>query len=691
MYRVGIDVGGTFTDLFAYDPQTGETLSAKVPTTVDNQAIGVMESLRAARLAPGDAVFLSHGTTTGLNALIERKGARTGLITTAGFRDVLEIMRTDRESGYDLAWRKPEPFVRRRLRREVTERVLADGTVETPLDEAGARQAIGLLRDAGADSVAVSLLHAYANPQHELRLRELVAEVAPGMSVSLSSDVNAELREFERTNTAVVDAYIKPTMVRYIRRLVTELAGGGFAGRLFLMQGNGGMVTAQRAVEKPIVTLSSGPAAGAIAGAEIARAAGVEDVVTFDVGGTSTDVSLIRGGRPFVTTSKQIEWGLPARVPMIDVVSVGAGGGSIAWIDQGGALKMGPHSAGSTPGPVSYGRGGTEPTLSDALLLQGVLGSQLAGGTLELDVEAARARVGERLAEPLGLSIDRVIAGMVEIAHTNMANAVRSVSVWKGIDPRDLALAAFGGGGAMVAGPVARMLGIPVVLVPPLPGNSCAMGTLMTDFQEDVAVAYLARAHEADLAAVNGHLATLSDRTTAALVAQGVDAAEVQLSYAADMRYQGQIHELSIALAEFPLTAAGLERAIAAFGDAYEEIYAIRLAEGVPEVVSLRVTATGAIPHYAVPEFEGGAREPEPVGTRAVLEGGIRRPVPIYERYALAPGAAFDGPAILEEDGSTIWVATSMRCEVDRHGNLLIHIDIDRETDRPPVLAHQEA
>jgi len=690
MYRVGIDVGGTFTDLFAYDPESGATLSAKVPTTVDNQAIGVMESLRAADLPPVEASFLSHGTTTGLNALIERKGARTGLITTAGFRDVLEIMRTDRETGYDLTWRKPEPFVRRRLRREVVERVLPDGTVETPLDEDGAREVIAWLRDAGVQSVAVSLLHAYANPVHELRLRELVAEVAPELSVSLSSEVNAELREFERTNTAVVDAYIKPTMVRYIRRLVDELARGGFGGRLLLMQGSGGMATAERALEKPIVTLSSGPAAGAIAAAEIARAAGIGDIVTFDVGGTSTDVSLIRDGRPFVTTAKQIEWGLPARVPMIDVVSVGAGGGSIGWIDQGGALKMGPHSAGSTPGPVCYGRGGTEPTLSDALLLKGVLGPELAAGTLALDVEAAHAAVQERLAEPLGLTVDRVVDGMVEIAQTNMANAVRSVSVWKGIDPRDLALAAFGGGGGMVAGPVARMLGIPTVLVPPLPGNACAMGTLMTDFQEDAAVAFLTAAPDADVAALNEALAGLRDRCAAGLAAQGFSGEDVRLSHAADMRYRGQIHELVIGLDEFPLTQAGLERAVARFGDLYEEIYTIRLAEGTPEIVSLRVTATATTPHYDVPERDDGTPHPEPVAERAVLQDGARSPVPVYARYDLAPGAALVGPVILEEDGSTVWIAAGMRCEVDRHGNLLIHTDVEGEP-AGALLAHQEA
>lgn len=691
MLRVGVDVGGTFTDLFAYHEETGQIWSAKVPTTVDDQSRGVMASLRAAGLPSHAIGFLGHGTTTGLNALIERKGARTGLITTAGFRDVLEIMRTDRASGYDLGWRKPEPFVPRRLRREVRERVLVDGTVEEPLDADDARETITALREAGVEALAVCLLHAYANPEHEERLLALVQEVAPDLAVSLSHAVNAEFREFERTNTVVVDAYIKPIMVGYIRRLVDVLSADGFGGTLFLMQGSGGMVTAERAVDKPIVTLSSGPAAGAIAAAKIASAASLGDIVTFDVGGTSTDVSLIHGGTPYVSVHKQIEWGLPARVPMIDVVSVGAGGGSIGWIDQGGALKMGPQSAGATPGPVCYGRGGEEPTLSDALLLKGILGSRLAGGAIDLDTAAAADRVRELLAEPLDLSLDRVVDGMVEIAQANMANAVRSVSIWKGLDPRDLTLVAFGGAGGMVAGPVARMLGIPTVVVPPVPGNACAMGTLMTRIQEDTAVAYLARADEADLDAINAHLRQLREQTMQALEAQGVAAADIEIEQIADVRYHGQIHELRVALDESPLTRAGLARAIERFEDTYEEVYSFRLQGGLAELVSLRVTATASLPQYELPRHTGGVQDPQPVDERDVLLGDERRPAPVFDRDALAVGARLHGPAILEEPGSTVWLAPGMAGEIDPHGNVIIRTDAGDESPPAPALAHEEA
>lgn len=691
MLYVGVDVGGTFTDLFAYDIQSDATWTAKVPTTVDNQARGVLQSIAAAGIEVADIGFVAHGTTTGLNALIERKGSLTGLLTTEGFRDVLEIMRTDRASGYDLGWRKPEAYVPRRLRREVPERVLSDGTIETPLDEDAAREQITALRDAGVEAIAVSLLHSYANPTHERRLMELAAEVAPYVRVSLSHDVNAELREFERTNTVVVDAYIKPIMVRYIERLVSELERGGFTGRLLLMQGSGGMVTAERATDKPIVTLSSGPAAGAIAAANIARDAGLPDIVTFDVGGTSTDVALISDGKPFLDLQKQIEWGMPARVPMIDVASVGAGGGSIGWIDQGGALKMGPRSAGATPGPVCYGGGGTEPTLSDALLLKGILGARLASGSLELDVEAATAAVSERLAEPLGLPIERVVEGMLSIAHENMANAVRSVSIWKGLDPRDLTLVAFGGAGGLVAGPVAEILDIPKVLIPPVPGNACAMGTLMADVQEDTAVAYLATADELDLDVINARLTQLRDQALSVLGAQGIDPADVELTYLADTRYHGQIHELRIPLDTLPVTRAMLDVALERFEQTYEDIYTIRLTNGLPEFVTLRVSARAAMPHYGVPAFTGGAEPVVRSSWREVTDRGDTWNADVYDRYTLPAGTRLEGPVILEESGSTTWVSPSMSCEVDARGNLIISTTPRGTLEREPALAFEEA
>jgi N-methylhydantoinase A len=467
-------------------------------------------------------------------------------------------------------------------------------------------------------------------------------------------------------------------MVRYIERLVSELQAGGLEPRPFLMQGSGGMVTADRATERPIGTLSSGPAAGAIAAAKIAKAAGFGDIVTFDVGGTSTDVALIHGGQPYLSTQKQVEWGLPARVPMLDVESVGAGGGSIGWIDQGGAMKMGPQSAGSDPGPICYNAGGSDPALSDALLLRGVLGEQLAGGRVLLDRDAAQAGVMARLAEPLRLSLERVVTGMVEIAQGNMANAARSVSIWKGLDPRDLTLVAFGGAGGMVAGEVARALGIPRVLIPPVPGNACAMGLLMTDFQEDESVAFLARARDADLDDLNKRLVSLQKTTVTTLQRQGVTAHDINVAYIADIRYHGQIHELRVPFEDFPVTSEALERTIARFEDTYEEIYTIRLQGGVPEMVSLRVVASGALSQYEPARFTEGSDDASPTTSRDVLEGDRWRPVDVYRRYDLAAGTSLRGPVILEEEGSTVWVASDMAAEIDAQGNLLITTNAER-------------
>lgn len=686
--RVGVDVGGTFTDIFVQDQESGDSWSAKVLTTPENQAIGVMQSIDAADVDLGRVDFMAHGTTTGTNALIERKGAPTGLVTTEGFRDVLEIMRTDRESGYDLTWEKPRPLVPRRLRREVRERVLKSGEVEAPLDEEETRAVLSELAELGVESIAVSFVHSYANPAHERRVLAVAAETVPDVFVSLSSEINAEYREFERTSTVVIDAYVKPIMVRYIKRLIDDLRSGGLREPLFIMQGSGGMITADRAAERPIATLSSGPAAGAIAAAKVGAQAGLVDIVTFDVGGTSTDVSLIHGGEPYVNHQKQVEWGRPTRVPMIDVESVGAGGGSIAWIDEGGGLKVGPQSAGANPGPVSYGRGGTSPTLSDALVVKGVLGSELAGGRVHLDRDAASAAL-ELLAKKLGLGLDRVVEGIVQIAQHNMANAARSVSIWKGLDPRDLTLVAFGGAGGMVAGAVARELDIPRVLIPIYPGNTCAMGLLMTEMREDASVAYLARANEIDLDALNGRLGELDSRVRGTLEAQGIAPEGITTRHFADVRYHGQIHELHVPFESYPVTEEALARAFESFEQTYEDIYTIRLEGGLPELVSLGVTGVGEMPQYRLALAKGG-EDSEPIASRTVLEDERWQDVPVYSRYGLPVGWEVTGPAIIEEPGSTIWVSTGMNAEVDPYGNFLIATNVVTEQQPELELLQEE-
>jgi N-methylhydantoinase A len=688
MLRVGVDVGGTFTDIFVQDQESGEAWSAKVLTTPENQAIGVTQSVEAAAVDLRQVDFMAHGTTTGTNALIERKGAPTGLVTTEGFRDVLEIMRTDRESGYDLTWEKPRPLVPRRLRREARERVLKTGEIEEPLDEEQARAVLQELAQLGVESIAVSFIHSYANPAHEQRVRALAAEEVPDVFISLSSEINAEYREFERTSTVVIDAYVKPIMVRYIKRLIEDLRNGGLRESLFIMQGSGGMITADRAAEKPIATLSSGPAAGAIAAAKVGAQAGLADIVTFDVGGTSTDVSLIHGGEPYVNHQKQVEWGRPTRVPMIDVESVGAGGGSIAWIDEGGGLKVGPQSAGANPGPVCYARGGTQPTLSDALVVKGVLGAELAGGRVQLDRAAASGAI-EELAKQLGLGLDRVVEGIVQIAQHNMANAARSVSIWKGLDPRDLTLVAFGGAGGMVAGAVAQELDIPRVLIPIYPGNTCAMGLLMTDMREDASVAFLARANQIQLDALNERLAELDLRVRGTLGAQGIPADRIRCRHFADVRYHGQIHELHVPFESYPVTEDALARAVESFEQTYEDVYTIRLEGGLPELVSLGVTGVGEMPQYRLAPAKGGSAA-EPIARRTVLQDESWESVAVYSRYGLPVGWEVAGPAIIEEPGSTTWVSTGMNAEVDAFGNFLITTNVVTEQQRELELLKEE-
>jgi len=688
MLRVGVDVGGTFTDIFVQNQESGEAWSAKVLTTPENQAIGVTQSVEAAAVDLRQVDFMAHGTTTGTNALIERKGAPTGLVTTEGFRDVLEIMRTDRETGYDLTWEKPRPLVPRRLRREMRERVLKTGEIEEPLDEEQARAVLQELAQLGVESIAVSFIHSYANPAHEQRVRALAAEEVPDVFISVSSEINAEYREFERTSTVVIDAYVKPIMVRYIKRLIDDLRNGGLREPLFIMQGSGGMITADRAAEKPIATLSSGPAAGAIAAAKVGAQAGLADIVTFDVGGTSTDVSLIHGGEPYVNHQKQVEWGRPTRVPMIDVESVGAGGGSIAWIDEGGGLKVGPQSAGANPGPVCYARGGTQPTLSDALVVKGVLGAELAGGRVQLDRAAASGAI-EELARGLGLGLERVVEGIVQIAQHNMANAARSVSIWKGLDPRDLTLVAFGGAGGMVAGAVAQELDIPRVLIPIYPGNTCAMGLLMTDMREDASVAFLARANQIELDALNERLAELDARVRGTLEAQGIPADQITCRHFADVRYNGQIHELHVPFESYPLTEDALARAFESFEQTYEDVYTIRLEGGLPELVSIGVTGVGEMPQYRLAPAKGGS-EAEPITRRTVLEDESWESVPVYSRYGLPVGWEVAGPAIIEEPGSTIWVSTGMNAEVDAFGNFLITTNVVTDQQRELELLKEE-
>ncbi len=484
--RIGIDIGGTFTDLVALDEATGSVVDTKALSTPQDLLQGILRCVDQAGARLDDCRLAIHGTTIGINALLEHKGARTGLVTTEGFRDVLEIGRGNFLRMYDVLYRRPTPLVPRGRRLEVGERVTARGEILAPLDEAAVRAAARQLAADGVESVAVCFLFSFRNPEHERRAAEILAEMLPGVSISVSHRITQEWREYERTSTTVVNAYVRPIMDRYLGAFERGLAGRGFRGQLLITQSNGGAFSVQAAASKPVHTIESGPAAGAIGCASLAQALGADRLISFDMGGTTAKCAIVAGGLVQTTDEYHVD-GHPLRIPVIDITEVSAGGGTIAWIDAGGALALGPQSAGADPGPVCYGRGGAEPTVTDANLVLGrIAAGRFLGGTMPLDQPAAARAIEERLGLPLGLARDSAAAGVVRLADVKMALAVRSITTERGLDPRDYTLVAYGGGGPLHAVAIARELGIPRVIIPPAPSTFSAWGMLATDLRHDL-------------------------------------------------------------------------------------------------------------------------------------------------------------------------------------------------------------
>jgi N-methylhydantoinase A len=660
--RVGIDTGGTFTDLVLLE-HTGRATLLKVPSTPDDPARALMAALRAA-LPEGEApASVAHGTTVATNAMLEERFHSLALVTTRGFRHLLEIARQSVPSGYGNSyfWVKPEPIVPLERVFEVGERMSYRGEVLTPFDEADARSVARALREQGVESVGICFLHAYANPDHERRMRDLLLAEHPGAVVSISSEVWPEYREYERTVTTLVDAFVKPHVTGYLERAAAGLAAIAPGAPLLIMKSNGGVLPAAAVAQKPISTALSGPAAGALGASWLARQAGFERVITIDTGGTSTDVCLVEGAEPQLTREGRIGR-FPVRVPMIDIVSVGTGGGSIAWVGTGGGLQVGPRSAGALPGPMAYGRGGDQPTVTDAHLVLGRLPATLAGGSVRLDRDLAAAGV-RRIAGQLGLTLKRAAAGILELSAHNQANAVLQLTVKRGIDPAGDTLVAFGGAGPLQAARIAQILGLRTVLIPPSPGNVSAFGLLAVDLKDDYVVTQVQRHDEVDGDAVAAAYAGLEERARASLRAQGVADAQMALVRAVDARYLGEAHEIAI-----PVNGAfDPTRAADAFHDAHERLYgyAYRTGETI-EFVNWKVTGLGAIERpsleFARPEGDG-----RPVGERS---GFV-----IYRRQDLPAGRVGRGPAIVEEYGSTTVVEAGFEFEVDRLGNLVLHAD----------------
>jgi N-methylhydantoinase A len=682
-YRLGVDIGGTFTDATLVDEATGEVRIAKVSTTPSDPSAGFLAAveriLAEAGVAGGDLRYVSHATTVATNAIIEGKVARTGFVTTDGFRDLLEIQRQVRSGLYDVHFEKPRPLVPRHRCFGVRERLGPDGGVLRELDEEHVREVAAALRAEGVEAVAVCLLHAYVNDVHERRVGELLAEELPGVEISLSSSVAPEFREYLRASTTVINAGIQPVVARYLESIEERLAAGGVRAELLVMQSAGGVYTAAAAKRRPVYMVESGPAAGVIAAAELGRSLGRADVISFDMGGTTAKVSLVQGGEPTVTKDYQVGSaahagvggfvfsGYPVRTPVIDLVEIGAGGGSVAWIDSGGKLRVGPRSAGADPGPVCYRRGGTEPTITDANLVLGRLSpTNFLGGEIDLDVDGARAAIEERCAKPLGLDVVEAARGIVEIANAAMGNALHLVSVQRGYDPRRFVLVAFGGAGPAHANALARDAGIDTVLVPRSPGIFSATGLLVTDLRHDYTATVLAPLADVTSEDLEALFAPLEEAGRRDLEREGTAPEDVSTVRQLDLRYVGQSFELTVTAAE-PAAAAGL------FHAEHDRAYGFSAPDEPVELVGVRVRAIGRIAK-PVPQALDRGLLPAATCRRPVhfAEAGGYVETPVYDRSTLPAGVRFDGPAIVEEYDSTVVVHPGFAAETDMYGNLLL-------------------
>lgn len=677
---IGVDVGGTFTDFYAVDRESAQVVVHKTPSTPHNPAEAILagiDALSEANGIPADAITrLAHGTTVATNALIQRKGAPLALITTEGFRDLLEIGRQIRPKMYDLKADAPPPLVPRKHRFEVRERMMADGTARIPLEDDAIDAVIDQVAASGAEAVAVCLLFGFLNPDHEQRIGERLKERLPHVAVSLASAVQPEFREFERFSTTALNAYLQPLIGRYMRHLGEELKGRAPMARLGINQSSGGLMSVDRAADFPVRTALSGPAAGAVGAAHVARLAGKPDVITLDMGGTSADVALIREFEAEIGFGREVA-GFPVRMPIVDVHTVGAGGGSIAWFDRDGLLKVGPISAGAVPGPACYGRGGTEPTVSDANLVLGRLSGTLIGGAMTLDLEKAKAAI-EPTADRLRFSVEKTAEGILGIVTANMVRAIRTVSVERGHDPRDFVLMPFGGAGALHAGDVARALDMKEIVVPPAPGILCAQGLVVSDLKEDFVATARIPLTEDGRARIDAAIAPLAEAAANWFKVEEIAPSRRRLRLAIDLRYVGQNFELLVPADETDgavPTIPDVDDLKQRFFAAHEKTYGHYTADDPIETVNFRLTALGEAERIPPPVVDGDAgKHPTPSGERLVWFGGSEHRTPIFDRATLAPGQSFAGPAIVDQLDATTVVHPGDTVSVDAALNLIIEV-----------------
>jgi N-methylhydantoinase A len=673
-WQVGVDVGGTFTDILAVEADQQTFKVTKVPSTLGDQSLGVIAGLKALGLPLSEVSAFVHGTTVGTNAVLERKGARCGLITTMGFRDVLELGRRTRPHLYGLTG-SFEAIIPRELRYEIPERTGAAGQVLVPLDDAAVLDAAKRLLAAGAEALVIHFLHSYANPGHELRAAEIVRSVWPNRFVTVGHEILREMREFERGSTAAVNAYIQPLMWRYLSRLADELKTNGMARALLVMQGNAGTMTATAAADQAVQTVMSGPAAGALAAARIGNEAGFRNLVACDMGGTSFDVSLIKGGEPALSAEKDVAYGVPVRVPMIDIHTIGAGGGSIARIDKAGLLRIGPESAGSWPGPICYGRGGTEPTVTDANLVLGRLDPHaMPGVETPVPVPEVREIIQRKIGEPLGLDGDAAAAAILAVAINHLAGAIRLVSIERGEDPRDYALFAFGGAGALHATALAIELGIPKVLVPRFPGATSALGCILADLRHDFVRTIGKPLLDCDGAAIDSIFAEQRIEGERLIAEDGVLVDDVVVQHEADLLFHGQSHVFRI-----PVDSPGFdpEGVLARFHAHYRSRFDIDLGEMRAMLTNLRTTVLGTRRTISAATFapQAGSGEPATARERRPVRFGDRLwDTPILRRERFTAGQHIAGPAIIEQMDATTVLDPGTSLLVDPNGNLIITV-----------------
>ena len=674
-YIIGVDVGGTFTDLFFVDQQTGEAFTGKLPSTLENQSIGLIEGILRALPDFSGIDTIVHGTTVGTNALLERKGSQTGLITTEGFEDVLEMRRRDRPETWGLRG-DYRPVIQRNLRLGVAERTLASGQIEQPLDEQAVLDRAKVLLEAGCEALCIAFINSYANSENEQRAGEIARSVWPNDHVTVSSDILPEIREFERVSTAVLNAYLQPKMARYLNQLGSQMRQNAFEGDILIVQSNGGVMTLGSAADQPVRTALSGPAAGVIAARFIGQSAGFDNLITCDMGGTSFDVSVVAEGRSALAAQSSIDFGMVVRTPMIEINTIGAGGGSIAWIDGAGLLQIGPQSAGSNPGPVCYGLGNEDPTVTDANLVLGRINADRPiGGKLDrLDVDKARRAIKDKIALPLGISDMEAAEAIIQVANARMAGAIRIVSIERGHDPAKFTAMPFGGGGALHIGALIREVGLKSGLVPRYPGVTSALGCVIADMRHDAVKTINRTISDLNDAELLNAAETLWQTCHARITASETavfDAIEEDIE--ADMLYAGQTHSVQVKLAgRHALNSNDLKAA-------FEEAYRAQIGQPLDNIpirlINLRVAAVAKRPNLdlrAMAPKDGVMLQDAFLEMRSIWADGIWQEAPVYDRLALGVGQKCMGPALLEQADTTIFVDPGLIGEVDEFGNLII-------------------